>query len=209
LDADALLPISGKGSGLTYVIAISRSDDQRAFLASEVSFLYRLMCQLSLRLEMIRAEREKDERERHEALLVHQSTEAELRALRAQIDPHFLFNALNTIADLIVVNPNEAERLTEKLAEVFRHVLTNSQKSTITLREEIEFVRRYLEIEEARYRNRLEVRIDVDSEAAGVKVPSLILQPLVDSIDFQMSELEQALPAELFAREPGCPRSRF
>lgn len=96
-DADALVSVCPSGRDAAYVIAIVRSAEQRGFLVSEVSFLDRLASCLCGQFETIRAEREKSEREQCEALLVHQSTEAELRALRAQINPHFLFNALNTI----------------------------------------------------------------------------------------------------------------
>ena len=179
--ADALVPIGRNGQGLAYVIAIERSAQQRGFLASEAAFLRQLAHLLSARLATIRVEREKTERERREAQLLHQTTESELRALRAQINPHFLFNALNTIADLIVVDTQRAERMTERLADVFRHVLTQSQKSTITVREEIEFVRQYLEIEQARFHDRLRVRIDIDAATSDIKVPALILQPLVEN----------------------------
>ena len=180
-DADALVPICRGRQDIAYAIAIVRTAEQRGFLASELSFLFQFATRLSEQLETIRAEREKNEREQREALLVYQSTEAELRALRAQINPHFLFNALNTIADLIVVDADKAERMTERLADVFRHVLTHSQESTIPVREEIEFVRRYLEIEEARFRDRLQVRIHVDAATEEIKVPALILQPLVEN----------------------------
>lgn len=178
--ADALVPVRHKGN-LSHVIAIARTADQRGFLASEASFLVNLANILSDRLETIRTEREKSEREQRESLLIHQTTEAELRALRAQINPHFLFNALNTIADLIVVDTQRAERMTERLSDVFRYLLTHSQKPTITVREEIDFVRRYLEIEEARFRDRLQVRVQIDPAAAEMSVPALILQPVVEN----------------------------
>jgi two-component system LytT family sensor kinase len=107
--------------------------------------------------------------------------EAELRALRAQVNPHFLFNALNTIADLIVVDAAKAERMTEQLSDVFRYVLTHSQATMISVRQEIDFVRRYLEIEEARFRERLQVTVEVAPEVAEMQVPSLILQPIVEN----------------------------
>ena len=114
-------------------------------------------------------------------LLLQQVTEAELRALRAQINPHFLFNSLNTIADLIVRDPPRAEAMTLRLASVFRHVLAHSSRPLTTIREEMEFLRTYLYIEEARFGDRLHVEIDVAPEAAGQQIPSLILQPLVEN----------------------------
>ncbi|MEO0556602.1 MAG: histidine kinase [Bacteroidota bacterium] len=106
---------------------------------------------------------------------------AELRALRAQINPHFLFNALNTIAALVRVRPEAAERVTETLADLFRYSLAASDRPTVTLAEEIDSARLYLDIEQARYGEDLTVEIDVPDELAGTPVPSLVLQPLVEN----------------------------
>ena len=130
-----------------------------------------------------RSPRERDaiERQSREAVLLQQVTEAELRALRAQINPHFLFNSLNTVADLIVRDPARAETMTLRLASIFRHVLAHSSRPLTTVRDEIDFLRAYLYIEEARFGDRLRVEISVAPEAAGEEVPSLILQPLVEN----------------------------
>ena len=76
------------------------------------------------------------ERRTRESLLLQQITEAELRALRAQINPHFLFNSLNTIANLIVIDPEGAETMTLRLARVFRYVLAHSSQSLSSIHEE-------------------------------------------------------------------------
>jgi len=167
--ADAIAPVKENGHA-AYAIAIARSKDQRGFLSSEVAFLSGAAASISSRLQALTAER-----------LRRQTIEAELRALRAQVNPHFLFNALNTIADLIVVDAAEAERMTERLSDVFRYVLTHSQETTITVREEVDFVRRYLEIEQARFRERLQVTIKVAPDATEAHVPALILQPIVEN----------------------------
>jgi two-component system LytT family sensor kinase len=180
MEADAVVAVR-QGGQLTYVLVLGRSTDHRGFLASEVWFLRQLAQLVAAQLNVIRTEREKSEQERREALLLHQTTEAELRALRAQLNPHFLFNALNTIADLIVVDARKAEEMTERLADVFRFVLTHSQKLMITVGEEIDFVRRYLEIEETRFQNRLQVCIHVDPAIQQRLIPSMILQPLVEN----------------------------
>ncbi|HEV2445530.1 MAG TPA: histidine kinase, partial [Candidatus Sulfopaludibacter sp.] len=126
-------------------------------------------------------EREAIELESREAHLQQQLSDAELRALRAQINPHFLFNSLNTIADLIVRNPARAEAMTLRLASVFRHVLAHSARPLTPLGDEIEFLRTYLHIEEARFGDRLTVEIDVAPDVARQPLPSLILQPLVEN----------------------------
>jgi two-component system LytT family sensor kinase len=116
-----------------------------------------------------------------EAVLLQQVTEAELRALRAQVNPHFLFNSLNSIANLVVTNPEQAETMTLRLARVFRHVLANSARPLIPLHEEVEFLQTYLQIEEARFGSRLQVKIAVDPEVAMEQIPSLMLQPIVEN----------------------------
>lgn len=109
------------------------------------------------------------------------ATEAELKALKAQINPHFLFNTLNTIAALIHSDPQRAEATVERLAGMFRYVLTGSERGLVPLREELSFVDGYLEIEQARFGERLHVVRDVDLEVLEMPVPGLILQPLVEN----------------------------
>jgi len=109
------------------------------------------------------------------------ATQADLKALKAQINPHFLFNTLNTIAALIHTDPALAEATVERLAEMFRYVLVGSERGLIPLEEELAFVDGYLEIERARFGQRLRVTRRVASEALAVSVPSLILQPLVEN----------------------------
>jgi sensor histidine kinase YesM len=107
--------------------------------------------------------------------------QAELRALRAQIHPHFLFNALNSIAALIAVNPREAEDTTTELAEAFRYALRASERDTVRLGEELEFLRTVLSIERTRFGDRLRVIEEVEPGTEALLVPSLLLQPLVEN----------------------------
>ena len=87
------------------------------------------------------------ERQSREATLRELAAQAELKALRAQVNPHFLFNSLNTIADLIVTDPAKAEAMTVLLAKVFRHVLMHSDQQFSRVAEEMDFLRTYLRIE--------------------------------------------------------------
>src|SRR5206468_382743 len=103
---------------------------------------------------------------------------AELVALRAQINPHFLFNTLNSIASLIAVDPGRAEAMTEELAEIFRYALSASEKDRARLSEELDFVRSYLGIERARMGERLRVVEEIEARALALQVPTLLLQPL-------------------------------
>jgi hypothetical protein len=109
------------------------------------------------------------------------ATEAELKALKAQINPHFLFNTLNTIAALIHSDPAQAETTVERLAGMFRYVLAGSERGSVPLREELAFVDDYLKIEQVRFGERLRFDGRVAPDLLDVPVPSLILQPLVEN----------------------------
>ena len=106
---------------------------------------------------------------------------AELRALRAQVNPHFLFNTLNTIAALIRENPDAAEDVTTRLADVFRHALTASGREHTRLADELEFLRSLLAIERVRFGDRLRVVEDIETGLDDVPVPGLLFQPLVEN----------------------------
>ncbi len=106
---------------------------------------------------------------------------SELKALKAQINPHFLFNALNSISALIGSDPDAAERTLERLAGIFRRTLLASEKENVTLGKELELVDAYLDIERARFGDRLRVTQSVSEAASGVLVPPLILQPIVEN----------------------------
>jgi sensor histidine kinase YesM len=130
---------------------------------------------------LVRFYRELKEAEVREERLKALTAQAELTALRAQINPHFLFNTLNTIAALTHTDPAQAEATVERLAEMFRYVLVGSERGLVPLEEELDFVDGYLEIEQARFGERLRVTREVVPEVLGVSVPSLILQPLVEN----------------------------
>jgi two-component system LytT family sensor kinase len=132
-------------------------------------------------MEALAHARETIERQSREARLRQLAAQAELKALRAQINPHFLFNSLNTIADLIVTDPPKAEAMTLLLSKVFRHVLMNTDQQLTRVSEEMEFLRTYLGIEQVRFGERLSVQMELDPAVAQEKIPSLILQPVVEN----------------------------
>jgi two-component system LytT family sensor kinase len=110
--------------------------------------------------------------------LLHQ---AQLQALRSQLNPHFLFNALHSIAELVHENPKLAEKLIVRLGELLRQVLQSATLQEVPLGDELEFIRGYVDIEQMRLGERLSVTWDVPPELLPARVPSLILQPLVEN----------------------------
>jgi two-component system LytT family sensor kinase len=121
------------------------------------------------------------ERRRESAELQAQLAEARLDALRAQINPHFLFNTLNAIAALVERDPAGVRRMIARLGELLRHTIDSRGAATVPLRDEIEFLQRYIEIMEIRFQGRLRVEMKVDPATLDVRVPSLILQPIVEN----------------------------
>jgi two-component system, LytTR family, sensor kinase len=107
---------------------------------------------------------------------------AKLEALKSQLHPHFLFNTLNAIVVLVRKNRNkEAEDMLTGLSELLRHSLENIGVQEVSLRDEIEFLQMYLEIEQVRFKDRLKVRLEIEPETLAASVPNLILQPLVEN----------------------------
>ncbi|HEX6241374.1 MAG TPA: histidine kinase [Polyangiales bacterium] len=107
--------------------------------------------------------------------------EAQLAALQARTDPHFLFNSINTVASLIPEDPELAERSLERLADLFRYALESSRVRTVRLERELAMVADYLALQTTRFGARLRVRLSVASGLGDVEVPPLLLQPLVEN----------------------------
>jgi signal transduction histidine kinase len=108
-------------------------------------------------------------------------SDATLRALKAQLNPHFLFNALNSVMALIDRDPASAQRMLVRLSELLRTTLAATDAQEVRVEQELELVRRYLEIEQIRFGDRLTVTIDSDASARDAVVPALVLQPLVEN----------------------------
>jgi len=107
--------------------------------------------------------------------------QAQLDALRMQLHPHFLFNTLNAITALIREDPHGAEEMVTRLSELLRLALEKSDVQQIPLRDELDFVQKYLQIQRVRFGDRLDVSLDVAPETLGVTVPTFILQPVIEN----------------------------
>lgn len=121
------------------------------------------------------------ERELHTSQLETRLVEAQLQMLKMQLHPHFLFNTLNAIAALMHRDVELADKMLARLALLLRRALDSARAQVVTLQEELDFVKPYLEIEAARIGPRLKVRWDIDPEALEARVPNLLLQPIVEN----------------------------
>ncbi|MEM1117800.1 MAG: histidine kinase [Bacteroidota bacterium] len=113
--------------------------------------------------------------------LRHLARDQELRTLRSQLNPHFLFNALNTISAEVVRDPEAAREALGRLADLLRYALDAGRRNLVPLGDEMAFVRDYLALEQARMGDRLGVRLDVDPDAHGAEVPPMAVQTLVEN----------------------------
>jgi two-component system, LytTR family, sensor kinase len=108
-------------------------------------------------------------------------TEAELQALQAKINPHFLYNALNSIISLIHEDANKAEDMTLKLSKLFRYSINTLEENFSSIKDELEILNAYLDIEKVRFGNRIEFKIEVDDHLLNHQIPRFLLQPLVEN----------------------------
>ena len=121
------------------------------------------------------------ERQRHSAELERRLVEARLQALQMQLNPHFLFNTLNAISALMHQDVEAADRMVSRLSDLLRYALESAGTQLVPLRQELDFLERYLDIERVRFGTRLTVRFAVPPEVLPIPVPNLLLQPLVEN----------------------------
>lgn len=152
----------------------------RRFLSDDLASLEAIAVGLARRIDAIRITEERYDRELREQEMARLASEAELRALRAQVNPHFLFNALTTIGYLIQTTPPRALQTLLRLTALLRAVLRSEGELT-TLGRELDVIDAYLDIERARFEDRLRVTIDIPRALRSIPVPPLILQPLVEN----------------------------
>ena len=121
-------------------------------------------------------QKEKDERKTDAEKL---AKEAELFKLRQQLQPHFLFNSLNSINALIGSRPEEARKMVQQLSDFLRGTIKKEDTQWVTLQEELQYLQLYLDIEKVRFGNRLNTEIEIDENTKQLKLPALLLQPIV------------------------------
>lgn len=184
---ELVFPLTIENRPLGHLVVCERENGY-PYLSEEVSFLRTAATLLAASLdahlareEQIKASAELKEGGLREDRLVAEAARAELRALRAQINPHFLFNVLSTIADLISYEPEKAEAMTERLAEVFRYILAQTDRDSVPLGDELEFIKAYLDIQKIRFGDRLDVRLAIEPSVLHHQIPPLLLQPIVEN----------------------------
>ena len=125
--------------------------------------------------------RKLNEKELEVTRLMALKTKAELDALHSKVNPHFLYNALNSIADLSITDGKKARRMTISLADLFRYSINYSNNNYSTIQDEVAMTEVYLQIEKIRFEDQLNYTIEIDDEASHFLVPRFILQPIVEN----------------------------
>ncbi len=163
-----------------YKISLSEFSGGRYLLSDEAEMLENIAFITARRIDALRVTHERCEQELREQEFSKLATEAQLTALRSQMNPHFLFNSLTTIGYLIQTAPDKAFETLMRLTKLLRSVLGKTGEFS-TLGGEIKLIESYLEIEHARFEERLQVKISIPKDLENIRVPTLILQPLVEN----------------------------
>jgi LytS/YehU family sensor histidine kinase len=124
---------------------------------------------------------DQDEKDKRKQDLEKMAKDAELFKLRQQLQPHFLFNSLNSINALIGVKPEEARKMVQQLSDFLRGTLKKEEHQWVSLKEELQYLQLYLDIEKVRFGNRLSTLITTDESVEKLKLPALLLQPVVEN----------------------------
>jgi signal transduction histidine kinase len=199
---ETIAPVSENGAPLR--VAVLRQPGGRPLLSEDISLLRSLSGVFGYMLENVRLQRRRQEQDQLAHELRLPTSRSELKALRAQINPHFLFNALNAIASLIHTDPTRADAAVEQLAEVFRYTLRRSDQEWAPLDQELTFARAYLDVEQARFGKRLSFTIDASASAARAQVPAMLLHTLVENaVKHGIAQVRGAGRIEIYAQAEG------
>ncbi|WP_162231216.1 sensor histidine kinase [Sunxiuqinia dokdonensis] len=146
--------------------------------------------------------------------------QAELNALHSRINPHFLYNSLNSIASLAHIDADRTESMATGLSELFRYSINKENKTYVSIAEELEMVTKYLEIEKTRFGSKLEYEINADESTQEKQIPKFLIQPLVENavkhglskikesgkIVVEVKRLEKALSISIYDNGPDFPK---
>jgi two-component system LytT family sensor kinase len=164
-----------------FEIRLASSPGGRTLLSDDLMLIDAVAAALGRRIDEIRLHADRVARDQREREMQRLATEAELRALRAQLNPHFLFNALTTLGHLMQTAPDRALATLYRLTALLRAVLRRTNGQFVSLGDELEIVESYLAIERERFEERLRVTIEVSADLRAARIPPLLLQPLVEN----------------------------
>jgi hypothetical protein len=163
--------------------------------------VYILMATIFYLYFFYKKNREKNERENE---LKQEVREAVLRALKSQINPHFLFNSLNSIASLTLTNPEKAHEMVIALSDFMRYSLRKQHNEMVALEEEINHIRLYLQIEKIRFGNKMKYSFQVDPDCLSCQIPTLLLQPLFENaVKYGVYEASEEVEVSMTANKEG------
>lgn len=158
-----------------YWLFLDSSTNLRLILFALVQFMVALLALIVSKLER------QEELNKREAQMLQLSKDAELAQLRQQLQPHFLFNSLNSISALALAEPKKAREMVLLLSEFLRGTIRKDSKTWNTLEEELNYLKMYLEIERVRFGHRLSIDFEIEQELEKSKIPQLLIQPLVEN----------------------------
>ena len=198
-------PISSPAPAGTAQVVLPDGNDRDRWLQMLEMGLDRyflLLAWAALYLALLAGERAKAAERRGERFR-SAAKAAELRSLRYQVNPHFLFNTLNSLSALVMTGKEDrAEQMIQSISRFYRHSLAEDSTGDVSLEDEIDLQEHYLEIEAVRFPERLKVRVDLPPELAPLKVPGMILQPLVEnSVKYGVSASNRPVTISIVARE--------
>lgn len=193
-----LVPLLGDKTGENYAQFFSRS----WLVRFDIIFL-QVGCMTILSVLWYSSEEEQQNQQR-KADAERLSREAELFKLRQQLAPHFLFNSLNSISALIGSQPEQARKMVQQLSDFLRGNLRKEEQQSILLSEELQYLQLYLDIEKVRFGHRLTTRIDYDEASLGMRLPPMLLQPIVENaIKFGLYDTTEPVTIAITARAEG------
>ena len=184
-----IAPLYSWGGLESYLAIVQRMGGSGATAEIEANYQWILYGTLTIYVvqfalyHLVRNVQRLRQKERQATELLAMAREQQLAALKAQVNPHFLFNTLNSISATLRQDPEQAREMIAKLSDMMRYALEGPDREFVPLREEIAFTRRYLDLERHRFSDRLQARMDIDADtdALDTPVPPMVLQPLVEN----------------------------
>lgn len=153
----------------------------RRYLSEEIKLCHLIAHSLATTLARLKLQQVQHEQQLRELALINTAQQLRLKALQAQLDPHFLFNSMNLIGTLVRIAPEKARTAVHDLSRIYRYVLDSSRRDLVNVGEEIEFLKAYLEIEQMRFEERLRVKFNLTGNLEQLSIPPMLLQPLVEN----------------------------